>query len=85
MGLDAELRLAGLLSRRFLQRTGYDLTLDPAAFALVVQAAKTALPRLAAGKLASVTLPFIISGTAGPLHLDDVLSPDDLRALITGT
>lgn len=85
MGLDAELKLAGLLSRRFLQRTGYDLTLDPAAFALVVQAAKAALTRLQAGKLASVTLPFIITGEAGPLHLDDVLSPDDLRALVTGT
>lgn len=85
MGLDAELRLAGLLCRRFLQRTGYDLTLDPEAFALVVQAARAALPRLQAGKLASVALPFIITGNAGPLHLDDVLSPHDLHALMTGT
>jgi len=80
-----ELRLAGLLARRFFERTGVDLCLDPAAFALVIQASRAARARLESGSLANVSLPFIAEGKDGPLHLDDVLAPGDLRALAVVT
>ncbi|MEW6524713.1 MAG: Hsp70 family protein [Bacillota bacterium] len=82
---DIDVRLARLLAQRFFARTGVDLTLDETAFALVVRTARQARARLETSALASVSLPFIVAGEKGPLHLDDILSRDDLDALTAGT
>ena len=69
------------LAQRFCARTGVDVTLEEGAFFLLQKEVERALVRLLHLERVTVSVPCITQGQEGPLHLDDVLSREDIERL----
>ncbi len=69
-GDDFDERLVGLLAGEFLRAHGVDLRHDRAALWRVREAVERAKHELSSALETDVTLPFLIGGPAGPLHLE---------------
>lgn len=78
------LRLAHYLNTVFRDRTGVDVRADPAAWEKVLQAARQARRQLSRSTVCTVSLPFLVKGSEGPLHLDVVITQRQFVELMMG-
>lgn len=78
------LKLAHHLAGVFRQRTGVDVRSDPVAWGKVLQAARQARRELCRSTVHNVSLPFLVKGSEGPLHLDVVITQRQFLELIMG-
>jgi len=78
------LKLAHYLTTVFRERTGVDLSHDPVAWEKVLRAARQARRQLARSTAYNVSLPFLVRGTEGPLHLDVVITQRQFLELMMG-
>lgn len=78
------LKLAHYLTTEFRERTGVDLRSDPVAWDKVLRAARQARRQLARSTVYSVSLPFLVRGNEGPLHLDVVITQRQFLELMMG-
>lgn len=78
------LKVAGYLADVFRERTGVDVRSDPVAWDKVVRAARRARRELGRSTAYNVSLPFLLKGTEGPLHLDVVITQRQFLELMMG-
>jgi molecular chaperone DnaK len=83
-GDDFDSRIVELLSERFHEETGIDLTQDRLARQKISQAAEEAKIELSSRRTARVEIPFIAADSRGPCHLDCLLTREELEQLIAG-
>ncbi|MDI6893564.1 MAG: Hsp70 family protein [Bacillota bacterium] len=78
------LKLAHYLTTVFRERTGVDPSHDPVAWEKVLRAARQARRQLARSAAYNVSLPFLVRGSEGPLHLDVVITQHQFLELMMG-
>lgn len=77
-------KMAGYLAEVFRERTGVDVLADPAAWERVQEAARRACEELKHSRAWNVSLPFLVRGSGGPLHLDVLVTQRQFLELVMG-
>ena len=81
-GEDFDEVLLSHFAREFLEETGIDLRADPMALQRLKEAAERAKQELSSSLETDLNLPFIVADDAGPRHLTEAISREDLERLV---
>ena len=81
-GEDFDEVLLSHFAGEFLEETGIDLRADPMALQRLKEAAERAKQELSSSLETDLNLPFIVADDAGPRHLTEAISREDLERLV---
>jgi molecular chaperone DnaK len=80
-GEDFDVRIIDLLAKEFSEKNGIDLRTDRMALQRLREAAERAKHELSSSFQTEINLPFIASGSAGPMHLERAFKRSELEIL----
>ena len=81
-GEDFDLRIIEWLATEFQEETGIDVRSDPLALQRLKEVAEKAKCELSRESSAELQLPFLATGSSGPLHLNRTLSREKFEELV---